>query len=152
MLGLELFKALEPLKGQAVFHGSPHKCDVLEPRQCRVRNVHPRARQCGVYGAYYPTIALLYALIHQSKNTWRWECNLMASPEIRVLSRKEISSRPGYLYVLPKEPFETLTMGEVSCIAYEAVKPIDVFPVDASVLTHMQIFHHVRFQKPAGVL
>jgi hypothetical protein len=151
MHGFELFTALRPYVGEAVFHGSPHRYEVLAPRQCVIRGGHPDHTQCGVYASAYPPISLLYALIHEDKNKWGWNCDFKKSNAVNVTAPDPLMGGPGYLYVLPKTLFATEIGEGVCCVAYQPVIPIDVFEVHPTVLKYLQKYYEVRFSFPAHV-
>ena len=140
MTGAELLRYLRSLteKRQFTFHGSPHKVEMLEPRQALHDGGHPELNQFGVYATDCVQIALLYALIHEDRNKWGWKWDPYTRPgELMVVVPDPFKGGPGYLYVLNRTDFSTDGNG-VSRISHKAVTPVEILEIHPTTLEDLQ--------------
>ena len=108
MRSAELYHRLEGISEDAfVLHGSPQILTHLEPRQTSFNT----AKAFSKYGLYATTcveIALLYALIHDTRDAWGWKWDPANPSPIRVEAFDNCRYGPGYIYVVHRKPFRTI--------------------------------------------
>ena len=136
---MELLLYLGSLKNtDCVFHGSPHKIEVLVPQQAFFDGDAPELNQLGIYATDYSPIALLYSVIHEDKNEWGLQMDPINHPEeIIVVAPDPLKGGSGYLYVLPGSTFKFIGTS-LNCVAYEPVTPIEVLEVHPTILEDLQ--------------
>jgi hypothetical protein len=121
-----------------VLHGSPHKVIDLEPRQTHYDS-HKQFTEFGLYGTPFIEIALLYALIHESRGNWGWIIpHTTKSLKLFVHVFEGFSCGSGYVYVLNKKYFRSIeeSKGQVS-ITRSRIRPVETLKVDAVVLQEL---------------
>jgi hypothetical protein len=117
-----------------VLHGSPYKVSVLEPRQTTY-NSHKEFAKFGLYGTPYVEIALLYALIHESRGDWGWAVGgTITSPKLYVHAFEGFSFGCGHVYVLNRKPFRIIlkSHGQIT-ITRKCLEPVERLEVDEEV-------------------
>jgi hypothetical protein len=121
-----------------VLHGSPHHATTLEPRQTEYDS-HKEFAQFGLYGTPYVEIALLYALIHESRGEWGWAIGgTPTNPKFYVHVFEGFSSGSGYVHILDRTLFSTIrkSHGQVA-IARASIPVLESLSVDEEVLQEL---------------
>lgn len=89
-----------------LLHGSPKRLTVaLEPRLPRQVTGKAHFSVRGVYATDHVLLAVLYALLGSHGNSWGWRIGVGETRRIEVVLRGRLRTGPGYLYVVPRQPF-----------------------------------------------
>jgi len=138
MEGKSAYRYLEALPHQLfVLHGSPHRFDVVEPRQASSasgadRNLHAIYASIAIYDP------IIRAVIHGNAS---WE--LTRGGEVRVWG-SGLRLGSGYIYILPREKFQLLA-NKIYLVAHEPIKPRRVIRIEPNILKHIpEIIHGLK--------
>jgi len=139
MRSAELYRCLEEISEDGfVLHGSPHLLTQIEPRQTSYRRLKAFSRY-GVYATTYVEVALLYALIHDSRDRWSWALDETGpSPKIIVRAEEGCKYGPGYLYVTSRKYFRQIKDGKgLIYLTRKPVQVVKVLEVDGFILQEL---------------
>ena len=153
MQGTELLRYLRSLveSDQYLFHGSPHKLDLLEPRQAFHHGGSAELNQYGVYATGSMRIALLYAVIHEDRRNWGWKWDATEPHgSLRVEAPNPCKGGNGNLYVLKRNGFEAWSSG-INYIARKSILPWEVLEVSPTILEDLQRDCGVRISLPGTI-
>ncbi len=133
----------EASKPPFLYHGSPHKLDIIVPNQARGLGNQVNNRLNSVYASDERNYAIMFALNifpnHQGERTWSisWTPELM---EVVITNGKLDLTTEGYLYRLPSDTFRQVEH-------FQWVSDVPVKPLECQIIRPKDHLHWIRYKE-----
>lgn len=138
----EIIKTLKKYLSEGMLlHGSKVLVDQLEPRQASDDDEHrPAGKSFAIYAEAndirIPILMALFDKADTSQADWRTSYSGHGPDEPILVGGRNYTFTPGYIYVLPSNQFKIEgDDNDREYIATEPVKPVQVIPINPSILS-----------------
>ncbi|MBE9211902.1 hypothetical protein IQ247_04060 [Plectonema cf. radiosum LEGE 06105] len=141
---IELLEFIEePSKPPFLYHGSPHKLDVIEPNQATGLGNRENDRLYSVYASDERNYAIMFALniFLDEKGERSWSIFRTAdSLEVVIETGKLDLTTQGYLYRLPSDTFRQVER-------FQWVSDVPVKPLECEIIKPKDHLHWLRYNE-----
>lgn len=125
-------------EGKWVFHGSPTKTDILQPRQAyNYPNNSDEGKipddKPAVFASQFIDIAIFMAVINKvnapkgTRSAFQGDDDGNLHFQVTKETMDQIHDATGYVYVFDKSKF--ISRSPIQCLSYEAVKPVEMIMI-----------------------